>query len=108
MIVIVIPIVDGKFVMVKHPERGWEFPGGKVEEGESPEDAARREAREEAGIILKNLRMLRRDESMVVYRGEVMDINGGEMEWRAFENLPENLSFPKEEALEFLKLAKLI
>ncbi len=30
----------------------WEFPGGKVESGESPADAAVREAREEVGLTV--------------------------------------------------------
>jgi 8-oxo-dGTP diphosphatase len=32
----------------------WEFPGGKIELGESPEEAAVRECREEAGVDVKS------------------------------------------------------
>ena len=46
---------DGKFLLAQRPPGKayagyWEFPGGKIEEGESSQDALRRELREELGI----------------------------------------------------------
>lgn len=38
--------------------RGWDIVGGHIEPGESPEEAARREAYEEAGARLRELHML--------------------------------------------------
>lgn len=38
-----------KWLLTKHRNRGMEFPGGKVEKGEAPEEAAIREVSEETG-----------------------------------------------------------
>lgn len=42
---------DGCWIMVKHKTRGWELPGGRVDQDESPEEAALRELFEETGIL---------------------------------------------------------
>lgn len=40
----------GRVLFVEHPERGWEIPGGHVEEDESPEEALLRELEEETKL----------------------------------------------------------
>jgi 8-oxo-dGTP diphosphatase len=43
------------WLLTNHKQRGLEFPGGKMEAGETIEEAARREAYEETGAILGEL-----------------------------------------------------
>ena len=44
---------EGKILLVNSPWRGWEYPGGLIEPGETFEEALHREVREEAGVEIE-------------------------------------------------------
>ncbi len=54
---IIIELEEGGIVLIKrkNPPYGWAIPGGFVDEGESLEDAAMREALEETGLRVRLL-----------------------------------------------------
>jgi 8-oxo-dGTP pyrophosphatase MutT (NUDIX family) len=44
---------NNEILLINGPKRGWEIPGGRVEEGESIPTAAVRETKEETGIDIE-------------------------------------------------------
>jgi 8-oxo-dGTP diphosphatase len=82
----VVLIRDGKVLLARHEcsdRTYWVLPGGSVEAGESPEEAAVREVREETGLKVHLRRLLfvdepREDEAVTIksprytYLGEVI------------------------------------
>lgn len=46
---------EGKILLVKSPWRGWEYPGGLIEPGETFQECLKREVREEAGVEIEIL-----------------------------------------------------
>ncbi|MFF2922711.1 NUDIX domain-containing protein [Streptomyces celluloflavus] len=78
-------------LLVHHGDGPWQLPGGIVEQGESPLDAVRREAREELGLALdvneqdlfavewlQATRPDRRDRLAFLFAGPVLDEQAGD------------------------------
>lgn len=55
--VLVLAQKDGKWLCAINEKRGVEFPGGKVEPGESLEEAAKREVYEETFVHIRDLKL---------------------------------------------------
>ncbi len=98
--------VAGRVAVALRPEAAhqgglWEFPGGKLEPGEQPYEALRRELREELGIELRRARPLLRvthhygDRSVLLdvwkveaFDGEPHGREGQPLRWLSVDDLP--------------------
>lgn len=123
VIVVAIGIVerDGAYLVTRRPQGShlegmWEFPGGKLEPGESPAEAVARELREEVGAVVTTARPLTfahhryddREVLLLFHRCLLAETptrspEGLEMRWATLDELRE-LPFPpaNREALEAL------
>ena len=99
-----------QFVMVRHRGRAWEMPGGRLEQGETHEQAAVREFSEETGMALEPMGTLEVEGGKVVvglaHSRCCGQVSGEIEEVRLFKELPEDLSFPLVEYREMLVQAR--
>ncbi len=83
-------------------EDRWEFPGGKIESGESPEQALKRELKEEIGIEARQFQLLWSCSetygqtgiiilfySVDYWKGEPKPLHHTEIRWIPFDDLPQ-------------------
>lgn len=107
---------DGdRFVMVRHKDRAWEMPGGRVLPHETHEQAAVREFFEETGMSIEIIGKLRIDRKggkvfVALVNGQIAkgpsEYNIKEV--KEFDSLPNDLSFPLVEYETLLAQARII
>lgn len=93
----------GDILLVKSPWRGWEYPGGLIEPGETFQEALHREVREESGVeieITGFIGICKNVERNIVNIDFTARYIGGEL--RASEESTEVLWAKPEQALEMI------
>jgi len=95
----------------------WEFPGGKLLPGEQPEDALRRELKEELGVEVAVGELIQtvdwtypeKTVRLLFFRcalaGEPAPLEGQEMRWVAAADLP-TYGFPEADATLITRLSR--
>ena len=77
-----IPVHNGKVLLVRNHAGVWSTPGGHLDFGESPSNAAVRETREETGVLVRNIEFVAITNDIIAsgkhyvtiwFRGEVAD-----------------------------------
>jgi ADP-ribose pyrophosphatase YjhB (NUDIX family) len=106
----------GRVLLLEHVFRmgnGWGIPGGFLKRGEQPEEAVRRELREETGVELEALelafvRTLRKPSQVeVIFRGRArtgaatsQSLEIKRAQWFALAHLPEGLTRDQRRIIE--------
>ena len=95
---------------VLRSDLSWGIPGGFLEHGEQPEIAVRREIREETGLELENIKMIRvrtlnrhieilfRANPIGTARVQSLEIN--ELGWFKVNEMPEKMSIVQKQIIE--------
>lgn len=115
--VMTVPVTpSGKFLLIKvfrYPSNRylWEFPAGLIEDGESPEDAAGRELREETGIAPESLELLGSQVPIAGYVADtfhtvlvhIPEISVGDLKLQRSEGIVDARIFTKSELVQQLQ-----
>ncbi len=95
---------------VLRSDLSWGIPGGFLEHGEQPETAVRREIREETGLELKNIKMIRvrtlKHHIEILFRANpigtarVQSLEINELGWFKITEMPEKMSIAQKQIIE--------
>lgn len=107
-------IINGDSILLKKATRGvskgkWNAPGGKIDDGETPEESVKREALEETGLAVSSLlyhgkltfHIKGKDEvindyifSTKTFTGKLTPSEEGELRWFDKEDIPYDQMWP--------------